>query len=80
MINTEEERLYLQMNGFKKNDVGRFIYANRNGEHIVDLETVLEDYYTWRKMREPREKVWVPEKIEKKKWWQFWKINIKPAL
>lgn len=51
MINTELERKYLDTNDFIKNENGRYIYANRNGEHIVDLESILEDYYSWRKTR-----------------------------
>ena len=77
MINTELERRYLDTNDFVKNENGRYIYANRNGEHIVDLESILEDYYSWRKSRE---EIWIPAPPEKKKWWQFWKLNIKPAL
>jgi hypothetical protein len=83
MVNTELERQYLHENDFVKNEHGRFIYANRNGEHVADLEFILEDYYTWRKMKEmPYEKeIWIPiQEEQKKKWWQFWKINIKPAL
>jgi len=52
MINTELERLYLDTNDFVKNENGRYVYANRNAEHIVDLESILEDYYSWRKGRE----------------------------
>ncbi len=77
MINTELERLYLDTNDFVKNENGRYVYANRNGEHIMDLECILEDYYSWRK---DREEIWIPVPQEKKKWWQFWKFNIKPAL
>jgi len=83
MINTELERLYLDTNDFVKNENGRYVYANRNGEHIVDLECILEDYYSWRKDRElpyTDKDIWIPVQQEKKKWWQFWKINIKPAL
>jgi len=82
MINTELERLYLDTNDFVKNENGRYVYANRNGEHIVDLESILEDYYSWRKSRELpyKEEIWIPASPEKKKWWQFWKLNIKPAL
>lgn len=81
MINTETERLYLQANHFQQNEYGRYIYANRNGEHIVDLESTLEDYYSWRVSRETLVQVIPQIPIEdKKKWWQFWKVNIKPAL
>jgi hypothetical protein len=84
MVNTEIERLYLDTNDFVKNENGRYVYANRNGEHIVDMECILEDYYEWRKSRELpyKEEIWMPAPIEdaKKKWWQFWKINIKPVL
>jgi hypothetical protein len=76
MINTELERSYLDNNDFVKNENGRYVYANRNGEHIVDLECILEDYYEWRNCRE----LPAPIDDEKKKWWQFWKFNIKPAL
>jgi hypothetical protein len=82
MVNTEQERLYLDTNDFVKNENGRYIYANRNGEHIVDLESILEDYYSWRKDKEPGyiRDIWIPAHQEKKMWWQFWKFNIKPAL
>ena len=83
MINTELERNYLERNDFVKNEYGRYVYANRNGEHIVDMESTLEDYYSWRKDREiPYTKeIWIPAPVEQgKKWWQFWKINIKPVL
>ncbi len=89
MINTELERNYLDNNDFVKNENGRYVYANRNGEHIVDMECVLEDYYSWRKDKElgyTRE-IRIPAhnnpfifNEKKKKWWQFWKINIKPIL
>lgn len=82
MVNTEMERKYLDTNDFVKNENGRYVYANRNGEHIVDLECILEDYYSWRKWRDIpyTEEIWIMSKDEKKKWWQFWKFNIKPAL
>ena len=82
MVNTELERNYLDRNDFVKNENGRYVYANRNGEHIVDLECILEDYYSWRKDREIvyTKEIYIPIPQEKKKWWQFWKINIRPAL
>jgi hypothetical protein len=76
MINTELERKYLDTNDFVKNEHGRYVYANRNGEHIVDLECILEDYYSWRKDGE----ICILASQEKKRWWQVWKLNIKPAL
>lgn len=40
----DHELKYLEQEEFEKNEFGVFIYVSKNGNHIISIDAILEEY------------------------------------